>query len=159
MDKKEKGFVFNQEAVKYLSDLLKESDLNEVEYKCGEISIKFSKNNQQFAQPIQAAPVMRNNLNEVALAQEGTKEAPKVEVSNDISIKSPMVGRAYLSPKPGAEPFCKVGSKVEKGDVIMIIEAMKVMNNIQAKESGTIKEILVKDGDAIEFDQVLVKLS
>ena len=132
MDKKEKGFVFNQEAVKYLSDLLKESDLNEVEYKCGEISIKFSKNNQQFAQPIQAAPVMRNNLNEVAPAQEGTKEAPKVEVSNDISIKSPMVGR---------------------------IEAMKVMNNIQAKESGTIKEILVKDGDAIEFDQVLVKLS
>ena len=155
MDKKEKGFVFNQEAVKYLSDLLKESDLNEVEYKCGEISIKFSKNNQQFAQPIQAAPVMRSNLNEVAPAQ----EAPKVEISNDISIKSPMVGRAYLSPKPGAAPFCKVGSKVEKGDVIMIIEAMKVMNNIQAKESGTIKEILVKDGDAIEFDQVLVKLS
>ena len=72
------------------------------------------------------------------------------------AIKSPMVGTAYLSPTPGADPFITVGSNVREGATLLIVEAMKVMNPIRATKSGVIKQILIKDTDPVEYDQPLV---
>ena len=83
--------------------------------------------------------------------------APAEEVSGE-TIKSPIVGTAFLSPEPGAEPFVKVGDPVKAGETLLIIEAMKVMNPITAPSGGVIKKILVADAQPVEFDQPLVVL-
>ena len=88
-------------------------------------------------------------------------EAPKVEVQKDDGVQSvtaPMVGVFYAAPSPDAPPYVSVGSVVKKGDVICIIEAMKLMNKITATQSGTIKEICVQNGDIVEFGQPLFKI-
>ncbi|HEX6072882.1 MAG TPA: biotin/lipoyl-containing protein, partial [Sphingomicrobium sp.] len=72
------------------------------------------------------------------------------------TIKSPMVGTAYLSPEPGAKPLAAVGDSVKAGDTLLIVEAMKVMNPITAPEGGVVKKIMVADGQPVEFDQPLV---
>jgi len=76
-----------------------------------------------------------------------------------LEIKSPLVGTFYATPSPDSEPFVEVGSKVEENSVVCIIEAMKVMNEIKAEVSGTIAEILVKNGEAVEYGQVLFRVS
>ena len=73
-------------------------------------------------------------------------------------IKSPIIGTAYLAPEPGAKQFVKVGDKIKKGQTIMIVEAMKTMNHIPSTNDGEIKEILIKDGQPVEFGQTLVLL-
>jgi acetyl-CoA carboxylase biotin carboxyl carrier protein len=72
------------------------------------------------------------------------------------SVKSPMVGTAYLSAEPGAKPFVEVGDTVKAGDTLLIVEAMKVMNPITAPEGGVVKKVLISDGQPVEFDQPLV---
>ena len=73
-------------------------------------------------------------------------------------INSPIVGTAYLSPEPGAKPFVSVGKKIKKGDSVMIIEAMKTMNHVPSPINGTIKKICIKDGQPVEYGQVLILL-
>ena len=85
-----------------------------------------------------------------------TEKAPQVD--NSIIIQSPMVGVFYSKPAPDATPYVTVGSRVNKGDVICIVEAMKLMNEITATHSGTVEEICVEDGDVVAFDQPLFKL-
>ena len=80
-------------------------------------------------------------------------------VDSKAVIKSPIVGTVYLSPEPGAKPFVSVGKKIKKGDSVMIIEAMKTMNHVPSPISGTIKKICIKDGQPVEFGQVLVLLN
>lgn len=90
------------------------------------------------------------------------EEAPKSEVAapassgNGVEVKSPMVGTFYAAPKPGADPFVKVGDTVEVGQVLCIVEVMKLMNNIEAKTAGTVTEILVDNEDAVEHGQTLM---
>lgn len=96
------------------------------------------------AQPVETAPVQ----------QSAPASAPATQPSGK-TIKSPMVGVFYQAASPEAEPYVTVGKTVKKGDTVCIIEAMKLMNEIQAEEDGTIKEILVKDGDIIEYGQPL----
>ena len=84
-------------------------------------------------------------------------QAEKEDTSSNI-VRSPMVGTAYLSPEPGAKPFVSVGNKVKKGDTILIIEAMKTMNHIQSTVDGEVIEILINDGEAVEFEQALAKI-
>lgn len=89
------------------------------------------------------------------------EEAPKTEAapassSNGVEVKSPMVGTFYAAPKPGADPFVKVGDTVEVGQVLCIVEVMKLMNNIEAKTAGTVTEILVDNEDAVEHGQPLM---
>ena len=74
------------------------------------------------------------------------------------SVKSPIIGTAYLSPEPGAKPFVEVGKKIKKGDTIMIVEAMKTMNHVPSTHNGTVQKISVEDGQPVEFGQVLVVL-
>jgi acetyl-CoA carboxylase biotin carboxyl carrier protein len=82
--------------------------------------------------------------------------AAKAEGPQPGTLTSPMVGTAYLKPEPGAQPFVKVGDKVTKGQTVMIIEAMKVMNPIQAPASGAVKEILIEDGQPVEFAEPMM---
>ena len=90
------------------------------------------------------------------------EEAPKSEVAapassgTGVEVKSPMVGTFYAAPKPGADPFVKVGDTVEVGQVLCIVEVMKLMNNIEAKTAGTVTEILVDNEDAVEHGQTLM---
>ena len=78
------------------------------------------------------------------------------ETENYKSVKSPIIGTAYLSPEPGAKPFVEVGKKIKKGDTIMIIEAMKTMNHVPSTHNGTVQKISVEDGQPVEYDQVLI---
>ena len=71
-------------------------------------------------------------------------------------VKSPIIGTAYLAPEPGAKPFVKIGDKVKKGQTIMIVEAMKTMNHIPSSADGTVKKIMVNDGQPVEFGQTLI---
>ena len=78
------------------------------------------------------------------------------ETENYKSVKSPIIGTAYLSPEPGAKPFVEVGKKIKKGDTIMIVEAMKTMNHVPSTHNGTVQKISVEDGQPVEYDQVLI---
>ena len=79
-----------------------------------------------------------------------------IDTENLKSVKSPIIGTAYLSPEPGAKPFVNVGKKIKKGDTIMIVEAMKTMNHVPSTHNGTVKKISVEDGQPVEYDQVLI---
>ena len=140
--------------VKKLIELLEESDINEIEIKEGEESVRISRASSVIAAPVmQAAPV-------AAPVAAPTAAAPvaAAPVIDGHAVTSPMVGTFYGAPSPGAAPFVQVGQSVKEGDVICIVEAMKMMNQIEADKSGTITAVLVEDGDAVEFDQVLVTI-
>jgi acetyl-CoA carboxylase biotin carboxyl carrier protein len=139
----------NKDLIKTLSGYLEEFKLTSLSYKDGDISIKVGKEAKATAvasAPLAAAPKATVAANE-----------PVTDPSLHL-IKSPMVGTAYLAAEPGAKPFVTVGSKIKKGTTILIIEAMKTMNHIQATADGELKELCVKDGEAIEFDQILAKI-
>ena len=72
------------------------------------------------------------------------------------SVKSPIIGTAYLAPEPGAKPFVEVGKKIKKGDTVMIVEAMKTMNHVPSTSDGIVKKISVEDGQPVEYDQILI---
>ena len=142
--------------VKKLIELLEESDINEIEIKEGEESVRISRASSAMlvaaaAPAMQAAPVMQ-----AAPAIVAAPSAPEVTGHN---VTSPMVGTFYRCPSPGAPAFSEVGQTVKEGDVICIIEAMKMMNQIEADKSGTVTAILVADGEAVEFDQPLVTIA
>ena len=81
-----------------------------------------------------------------------------LETENYKSIKSPIIGTAYLAPEPGAKPFVEVGKKIKKGDTVMIVEAMKTMNHVPSTSDGVVKEICVEDGEPVEFGQTIIIL-
>lgn len=136
--------------IEKLTKYLEDKGLTEVsiETKDGKISLKKSSG-------IQYAPMLSHSSDR--LPSEKSSE-PQVKKSNLTEITSPMVGTFYPSPSPGAEPFVKIGSKVKPGDVLCIIEAMKIMNELPSEVSGTVKEIIVKDGQTVEFGQVLIRI-
>lgn len=102
----------------------------------------------------QATAVAMPNL-PVADAK-NTNSEPSATSENGYALKSPMVGVAYLAPEPGAKPFTTVGAKIKVGDTVALVEAMKTFNPIKADKDGVVKEILVSDGQAVEFDQPLI---
>ena len=134
----------DKDLIKQLSDSLNEFNLTELEYSDGKTSIKVGKGSKAIA----ASPSAETPVKPIAQQEDNSSNI----------IRSPMVGTAYLSPEPGAKPFVSVGNKVKKGDTILIIEAMKTMNHIQSTVDGEVKEILINDGEAVEFDQVLAKI-
>ena len=134
--------------VKKLMELLEQSGMAEIEIKEGEDSVRISRFGgapQMMAVPV-AAPAAAPS------APEGEAEP----VVNGHPISSPMVGTFYSAPSPSAKAFVSVGQHVNQGDTVCIIEAMKIMNQIEADQSGTVMEIPVNDGDAVEFGQTLV---
>ena len=143
--------------VKKLMELLEESGMSEIEIKEGEESVKISRygNSPAPAQhPIQSfvqqqAPVSSAPSSQTASPNEQPQETVQ-------SVTSPMVGTFYSAPSPTAKPFVSIGQKINQGDTVGIIEAMKIMNQIESDQSGTVVEILVKDGEAVEFGQSLI---
>ena len=142
--------------VKKLMELLEQSGMAEIEIKEGEESVKISRfGNAPLMTPVvypQPAPAIVTPSNVKTTTMAADKDS---EVSGNL-ISSPMVGTYYSAPSPSAKPFVTVGQHVNKGDTVGIIEAMKIMNQIEADHSGTVVEILVKDGEAVEFGQALI---
>jgi len=145
--------------VRELAQLLSDNELTEIEVQDGERRIKVTR---EPAPVIAAAPAALAP----AAAAAPALTAPPMHAKEDVgeaaqelaghAVKSPMVGTAFLSPQPGADPFIKVGDAVKAGDTLLIVEAMKVMNPITAPEGGVVKKMLVSDGQPVEFDQPLV---
>ncbi len=140
----------DKKIIKELSDYLNEFNLTELEYTEKDTKIKVSKNNvsvnaQNFSTP--------KNISSATVDSNITSN-PKSEKE----ITSPIIGTAYHSPEPGAKKFVEVGKKVKKGDTIMIVEAMKTMNHVPSTLDGVVKEILVNDGQPVEFGQTLITL-
>ncbi|WP_415887236.1 acetyl-CoA carboxylase biotin carboxyl carrier protein [Neptuniibacter sp. QD37_6] len=139
--------------VKKLIELLEESNINEIEIKEGEESVRISRGSSVVAAPVAvAAPAPAAPA---APAAEATPEAP--QTSGHV-VKSPMVGTFYTAPSPSSPAFAEVGQTVKVGDVICIVEAMKMMNQIEADKAGVIEAILVEDGQPVEYDQPLVTI-
>ena len=136
----------DKKLIKELVENLNEFQLTELEYQEGDKKIKVSKWTPPSVEKV-STNVKSNTTKAVFNDDEiGTR------------IKSPIIGTAYLFPEPGAKQFIKVGDKVKKGQTIMIVEAMKTMNHIPSSGDGDVKEILVKDGQPVEFGQTLVLL-
>jgi acetyl-CoA carboxylase biotin carboxyl carrier protein len=136
--------------IKKLIELLEESGIAELEIKEGEESVRISRQPIGYAQPM-AAPVPMA----APLQAAPTAAAAPAPVETGHQLKSPMVGTFYNKASPTSAPFVTEGQQVSAGDTLCIIEAMKMMNQIEADKSGKISAILVEDGSPIEFDQVL----
>ncbi|EPJ48863.1 MAG: acetyl-CoA carboxylase biotin carboxyl carrier protein subunit [Osedax symbiont Rs2] len=138
--------------VKKLIELLEESDINEIEIKEGEESVRISRGPSTV---VAAAAPVAAALAPVAAVAAPVAAAPAVDAN---AVLSPMVGTFYRSPSPTAPKFVEVGQTVKVGDPICIVEAMKMMNQIEADRAGVVQAILVEDGQPVEFDQPLVTI-
>lgn len=143
--------------VKKLIDLLEESGINEIEIREGEESVRITRaapgaQTAYFAPPMNAAPAP--SAQNAAPAHTPVADSVPAEVPGH-RVTAPMVGTFYRAPSPGARPFVEVGSPVEVGDTLCIIEAMKMLNPIEADRSGTIREALVENGHPVEYGQPL----
>ena len=147
--------------VKKLIELLEESNIDEIEIKEGEESVRISRNGAQplmaaYAHaPVAAQPAPAPAAAAPAAAAPAAESAP---VNAGKVINSPMVGTFYRSPSPTSPSFVEVGQTVKVGDVLCIIEAMKMMNQIEADKAGTIEAILVDNGEPVEFEQPLFSI-
>ncbi|MGE3967043.1 MAG: acetyl-CoA carboxylase biotin carboxyl carrier protein [Dongiaceae bacterium] len=134
--------------VRKLAQLLTETGLTEIEYETGEQRIRV--NRHAAAAPVAAAAATAPAAATPSAASEGPPAG---------AVTSPMVGTCYLSSEPGGAPFVKVGDRVSKGQTILIIEAMKVMNPIPAPTAGTVREIAVEDGRPVEYGETLLVIN
>ena len=146
--------------IKKLIELVEESGISELEISEGEESVRISRAAPAASFPVMqqayAAPVQQPALS-AAVAPAAAEAAPAAatEISGHI-VRSPMVGTFYRTPSPDAKAFIEIGQKVNAGDTLCIVEAMKMMNQIEADKSGTVKAILVESGQPVEFDEPLV---
>ncbi|MCL4121096.1 UNVERIFIED_CONTAM: hypothetical protein GTU68_044419 [Idotea baltica] len=144
--------------IKKLIELIEESDINELEIKEGEESVRIIRGGQVIAAPtFAAAPVASAPAAIAAVPAAAEAPAASNELEGHIQ-QSPMVGTFYRSSAPGAKAFVEEGQQVNAGDVLCIVEAMKMMNQIEADKSGTIGAILVADGEPVEFDQPMLTI-
>ena len=137
--------------------MLEESSLNELEINEGEESVKLVKSAGILQQAQMAAPLstIQPTIESNSISSEENTEEVKEKVISGKSINSPMVGTFYNSPNPGADAFVKVGDTVSEGDVLCIIEAMKMMNEVKSDFNGTIKEALISNSEPVEYGEVL----
>jgi acetyl-CoA carboxylase biotin carboxyl carrier protein len=146
-------FSIDDALVRKLAGLLDETRLTEIEYAWGEHRIRVTRQ----PAPVQASVGAVQTAAQIAAAAAPTAPAAAEDLSKHPgAITSPMVGTAYLSPQPGAPPFVRVGDTVSAGQPLLIVEAMKVMNQIRATKAGRVARILVDDTAPVEFGQVLV---
>ena len=131
----------NKKIIEELVDYLKEFNLSEIEYAEATTKVKVSR-----------------AMNNPGVISNEVKKKQSVINNNGSHVTSPIVGTAYLAPEPGAKKFVEVGQKIKKGQTIMIVEAMKTMNHVPSTQEGIVSEILVKDGEPIEFGQPLISI-
>ena len=136
----------NKNIIKELNDYLEEFNLTEIEYTEKDVKAKVSKSR------------ISKNIEAIAPAIEKKIVKEEVSINNSKKITSPIIGTAYLAPEPGGKKFIEIGQKIKKGDTIMIVEAMKTMNHVPSTLDGKVKDILVSDGQPVEFGQTLIIL-
>lgn len=143
---------FDPELLKQLARILRDNDLGELTLEDGDkkLTIK-GKKPAPMPAPMGMPPVCPP-----AVPQEDAPTAPAAV--SGTWVKAPLVGTYYAAPSPESEPFVTVGKQVKKGDVLMIIESMKLMNEVLCEQEGTVAEILVQNGDAVEFDQPILRI-
>ena len=144
--------------IKKLMELLEDSGIAEIEVKEGEESIKLSRNITSSAAPLQQISQQPLMVPQQQLPQAASQVESKKDDSlnqNRNTVNSPMVGTFYASASPESKPFVTVGQSVKKGDSLCILEAMKMMNQVQAESDGKILEILIDNAEPVEFDQPL----
>jgi acetyl-CoA carboxylase biotin carboxyl carrier protein len=147
-----KDFTINKKAVQDLAAILKETDLTEIEYETEHAHIRV-KRHIKTTQLVHTQP---QDMQPTPVQTVAEPEKVIDPIHHPGAVKSPMVGTAYMAPDPDSAPFIKVGDTVTKGQTLMIIEAMKVMNPIKAPKDGRIINILVSDTSPIEFNDVLL---
>ncbi len=141
------------EFIEKLAQIIADNGLSEISLEDGEQAITVRKDVMVASSPV-VAPVALHSASAPAAAQ--ASAAGEVDEKKGKPITSPMVGTFYKAPSPDADPFVSVGSVVKQGDVVCIVEAMKMMNEIEAEVAGKIVEICVEDGQPVEFGQVLM---
>jgi acetyl-CoA carboxylase biotin carboxyl carrier protein len=145
--------------VKKLIELVQSTGIAEIEIREGEECVRITRESKSVPMMMAAAPAPTMTAapveTPVSSASKAIEAAPAAPVVDKHSIKSPMVGTVYLSATPGAKPFVEIGQTVKAGDVICLIEAMKMFNQIEADKSGTITARLVDNGTPVEFNQPL----
>jgi len=147
--------------VRSLADILNDTDLTEIEVERGDLKIKVKREVTVAAAPVQYAPAPVAHAAPAAAAAAPAampSDPATIVAKSGEEVKSPMVGTAYLQPSPEAPAFVKAGDKVKKGQTLLIVEAMKTMNPIQAPRDGVVSEILVGDAQPVEFGEPLVLL-
>lgn len=150
---------FDIETIEKLADIVKSKGLSEITIQDGGKSITVK--GKKCSPPVPAMPFIGAPVQASAPASEGEEQLAEAEAEtageiNGKLVRSPIVGTFYASPSPDKPPFVRVGDEVKKGDVIMIIESMKLMNEIQSEYDGVVDRILVSDGQAVEFDQPIM---
>lgn len=143
---------FDAEYIEKLAEIIADKGLTEISLEDGNQAITMRK--ELYTGQVAVAPQVV--AQPVAAAQAPAPQAAKAEVKKGQPVTSPMVGTFYKSPSPDAKPFVEVGQTISKGDVVCIVEAMKLMNEIESEFSGKIVEICVEDGQPVEFGQVLM---
>ncbi|MEM7365371.1 MAG: acetyl-CoA carboxylase biotin carboxyl carrier protein [Pseudomonadota bacterium] len=143
--------------IKKLIELMEESDLTEIEVREGDDTVRISRAGQQ-APLVMTPQVSASSPDHVPSV---VTESPMVSVDDTHGevIRAPMVGTFYRSPSPGSPPFVDVGSRVKVGDTLCIIESMKMMNEVKAEVAGVVEAVLVRNEDAVEFDQPIFTLT
>ena len=134
----------NKKLIKELVNCLEENKLSELEYSEKDIKIKVARNSFKENRKIEILP------NKIELKED--------KILTGIEIKSPIIGTAYLAPEPGGKKFVEIGKKIKKGDTVMIVEAMKTMNHVPSTKDGVVKNVVVEDGQPVEYGQTLVIL-
>ena len=136
----------NKNIIKELNDYLEEFDLTEIEYTEKDVKVKVSKSR------------ISKNIETIEPSNEKKVISKETSIDNSKKITSPIIGTAYLAPEPGGKKFIEIGQKIKKGDTIMIVEAMKTMNHVPSPQDGVVKEIIVEDGQPVEFGQTIATL-
>ena len=142
--------------VKKLIELLEESGLSEIEITEGEDTVRITRRIPKDAKQTKVYTSLNTETNEQENTNEGTKHGHQ---NNFHKILAPMIGTFFLTPEPGTPAFVKVGDEVSQGDTLCIIEAMKMMNQIESDIDGIVERILVQSGDPVEYDQALFLIS
>ena len=155
-EENKKNMHVDIELVRQLAAVLDETNLTEIEVEDGDRKVRVARKVSAApvayaAPPVAAAPVPAS-----AAPATMPSDPAAITPAHENAVKSPMVGTAYLAAEPGAKPFIAVGQQVKAGDTLVIVEAMKVMNPIAAPHGGTVKAILIENGQPVEFDQPLV---
>lgn len=150
-----KKTTIDQGLIKDLANLLNETDLSEIEVEQDDFRVRLTRHSS--AAPIQVqAPVAQPVSAPAAPSAPAPVETTAVAAKGN--VPSPMVGTAYLAPAPGADPFVKIGDSVKEGETVIIVEAMKTMNQIASPKSGKVTAILVEDGQPVEFGEQLLMI-
>lgn len=156
MSAKDKDKIVDHDLIRELAELLTETGLTEIEFERDDTRIRVARNQMPVAAQFPSVPATPSPP-----AQQPEQPKPPAAPSEDMAehpgvVLSPMVGTAYFSPEPGARPFVDVGETVREGQTVLIVEAMKTMNQIPAPRSGTVTRMLIEDGQPVEYGEPLM---